>query len=512
MGRRDLRRPRRRHERRGQRAVRSVEMPAAMAGWAKSAAARRMGGATLRCGGRAGSRRTSRHADRRAPSLSWRRSSARRPLAQLGRHPDRLGPRAARSGPPRPRAITTLRLESPVRAFARLRRRRTGHGGTVIPAGDRVLVMCRREPRRRRYPDPDQFDVTREARTTSAAIPRRCCAGGPHLAELEMQSLLRAAVAWDGSVRDPIRVQQRVLRGYRRFRVSFRSEPRRPAELSSRLCAGKGRAPAGSRATTPGISRAAADRTARPRGRLRTASSSGSRRGEGTAAGVDTATDVAYWFFTPLVTRKRRRSRSGIALVAVALPTASPSTDRISKRSSRRAADSPRGRAWRDDRIPAPCGSDRVRDAPLAWPSLAAPGVANRRGEAGSRRCPRPSGERCARPRRAGRPARAGRLRSADARRRRADPLLGSSCTRTCRGASVRSASRSRAQLFHRWHPRRRGARAERNWSASFLDVFGTFHMPRGRQPMVFGIPDGDVPAGIWRQLWYPFARRPRTA
>lgn len=67
---------------------------------------------------------------------------------------------------------------------------------------------------------------------------------------------------------------------------------------------------------------------------------------------------------------------------------------------------------------------------------------------------------------------------------------------------------------FHRWHHAAEEEGLERNFAGlfPFIDVaFGTFHMPHGRQPTVFGIPNGDVPAGIWRQLWYPFARRPRT-
>ena len=68
---------------------------------------------------------------------------------------------------------------------------------------------------------------------------------------------------------------------------------------------------------------------------------------------------------------------------------------------------------------------------------------------------------------------------------------------------------------FHRWHHAAEQDGLQRNFAGLFpiFDVvFGTFHMPRGHEPRVFGIPDGDVPLGIWRQLWYPLARRPYLA
>lgn len=65
---------------------------------------------------------------------------------------------------------------------------------------------------------------------------------------------------------------------------------------------------------------------------------------------------------------------------------------------------------------------------------------------------------------------------------------------------------------FHRWHHAAEEQGLERNFAGLFpvFDLlFGTFHMPRDRQARAFGIPDGDVPSGLWRQLWYPFRRTP---
>jgi len=64
---------------------------------------------------------------------------------------------------------------------------------------------------------------------------------------------------------------------------------------------------------------------------------------------------------------------------------------------------------------------------------------------------------------------------------------------------------------FHRWHHAAEDVGLNRNFAGLFpaFDLlFGTFHMPQGRSPERFGIPDGDVPEGIAAQLVYPFRRR----
>ena len=63
---------------------------------------------------------------------------------------------------------------------------------------------------------------------------------------------------------------------------------------------------------------------------------------------------------------------------------------------------------------------------------------------------------------------------------------------------------------FHRWHHSCAEEGQDKNF-AGFLPVwdlmFGTFHMPKGRQPAVFGVAD-PVPRGLLGQLIYPFRRR----
>jgi sterol desaturase/sphingolipid hydroxylase (fatty acid hydroxylase superfamily) len=69
--------------------------------------------------------------------------------------------------------------------------------------------------------------------------------------------------------------------------------------------------------------------------------------------------------------------------------------------------------------------------------------------------------------------------------------------------------------LFHRWHHATEDDGLNRNFAGMFpfIDVaFGTFHMPRDRQPARFGIPGGDVPPGFWGQVAYPFRRTRRLA
>lgn len=66
---------------------------------------------------------------------------------------------------------------------------------------------------------------------------------------------------------------------------------------------------------------------------------------------------------------------------------------------------------------------------------------------------------------------------------------------------------------FHRWHHSCEAEGQDKNF-AGFLPVwdlmFGTFHMPEGRRPELFGVAD-PVPGGLLGQLIYPFRRRPRS-
>jgi cytochrome P450 len=160
-----------------------------------------------------------------APSLDTTILGTGQLLFQLGRHAAQWD--LIRANPDLiPRAVDeTLRLDAPVRAFTRLAAADYDCDGTTIPAGDRVLVLYASANRdERHFPDPDRFDVTRDAKDHVGfghGVHR--CAGG-YVAELEMQSLLRAMAARVRHIEvgEPVPALNNVLRGYRSFRASFR--------------------------------------------------------------------------------------------------------------------------------------------------------------------------------------------------------------------------------------------------------------------------------------------------
>jgi len=160
-----------------------------------------------------------------APSLDTTILGAGHLLHLLGRHPEQY--ERVRSDPALiPAAVhEALRLGSPVRAFTRFAATDYVAGDVVIPKGDRVLVLFASANRdERRYAAPDRFDATRDARDHVAfghGVHR--CAGG-HLAQLELESLLRAVVARVrrievGGARPLL---SNVLHGHAGFPASFR--------------------------------------------------------------------------------------------------------------------------------------------------------------------------------------------------------------------------------------------------------------------------------------------------
>jgi sterol desaturase/sphingolipid hydroxylase (fatty acid hydroxylase superfamily) len=67
---------------------------------------------------------------------------------------------------------------------------------------------------------------------------------------------------------------------------------------------------------------------------------------------------------------------------------------------------------------------------------------------------------------------------------------------------------------FHRWHHTSAEEGQDKNFAGFFplWDLlFGTFHMPKGRQPEHFGV-DDPVPNGLIGQLIYPFRRSSSSA
>ncbi len=66
--------------------------------------------------------------------------------------------------------------------------------------------------------------------------------------------------------------------------------------------------------------------------------------------------------------------------------------------------------------------------------------------------------------------------------------------------------------VYHRWHHTYVSEGGNKNFAGffPFLDmIFGTFYMPTGRLPMVFGTEHDKVPNGFWGQIVYPFLKAP---
>jgi cytochrome P450 len=160
-----------------------------------------------------------------APSLDTTILGTGHLLYLLGAHPAQY--ELVRANPELiPAAVSeALRLGSPVRAFTRFAVKPYHADGVAIPEGERVLILYGAANRdERHYAEPDRFDVKREARDHLAfghGVHR--CAGG-HLAQLELESLLRAVVARVRHIEvgEPRMLMSNMLHGYESFHVSFR--------------------------------------------------------------------------------------------------------------------------------------------------------------------------------------------------------------------------------------------------------------------------------------------------
>ena len=146
-------------------------------------------------------------------------------LYLLGAHPDQYA--RVRAHPELiPAAVhEVLRFESPVRAFTRWAAAPYESGEASIPAGERVLVLYGSANRdERHYDDPDRFDVTRDPRDHLAYGNGAHRCAGAHLAQLEIEALLRALVARVRRIEvgEPQVLMSNMLRGLRSFAASFR--------------------------------------------------------------------------------------------------------------------------------------------------------------------------------------------------------------------------------------------------------------------------------------------------
>lgn len=113
-------------------------------------------------------------------------------LELFGAHPDQWDQLRARPERLSFAIDETLRLESPIRAFSRVLTRDYELEGVPMKAGDRALMLYASANRdERHYPDPDRFDIMRDARDHVAfGYGTHMCAGR-HLGKLEIATVLR---------------------------------------------------------------------------------------------------------------------------------------------------------------------------------------------------------------------------------------------------------------------------------------------------------------------------------
>jgi len=133
-----------------------------------------------------------------------------------------------------------VRHSSVIRWFARVARADYAVDDSVIPQGARVMVMYAAANRdERQYPDPDRFDVTRDARAHLAwgNGPHMCA--GMHLARLEMEVMLEALVETCDTLEcgEPEPVMNRTLFGFRdmTFELRGNARKRQPVEGAAGL-------------------------------------------------------------------------------------------------------------------------------------------------------------------------------------------------------------------------------------------------------------------------------------
>ena len=158
------------------------------------------------------------------PSLDTTINATTNALWLFARNPDQWD--AVRADPSLiPNAVNeALRVESPVQFFSRYVTADARVGHELVPAGSRVLLMYGSANRdERRWPDPERFDVRRDAKEQLAfGHGAHVCLGMP-LARLEIESLLAALVprVRRFEVGEPERELNNTLRGFARLPLTI---------------------------------------------------------------------------------------------------------------------------------------------------------------------------------------------------------------------------------------------------------------------------------------------------
>jgi cytochrome P450 len=115
---------------------------------------------------------------------------------------------------------------SVLRWFSRIAATDFAVDGSTIPGGARVMLIYASANRdERKFADPDDFDITRDARDQlSWGVGVHMC-GGMHLAKMEMEVLLEALIEHCDSITagDPELISNRGLYGFSRLPMELRS-------------------------------------------------------------------------------------------------------------------------------------------------------------------------------------------------------------------------------------------------------------------------------------------------
>jgi len=117
-----------------------------------------------------------------------------------------------------------LRIETPIRAFARSVTQDHEIDGVRLPAGSRAVIIYASANRDAdKYADPDRFDIRRDASDHLAFGAGSHVCAGMFLAKLEMQVMFKAMAARVKSIKvaDRKRVPHNTLRGLSRLETSF---------------------------------------------------------------------------------------------------------------------------------------------------------------------------------------------------------------------------------------------------------------------------------------------------
>jgi cytochrome P450 len=157
-------------------------------------------------------------------------------LHDLAAHPDQWAKLRVDPGKIPAAVLEGVRRNAVIRWFSRVAAEDYETDEVRIPKGARVMLLygCANRDERR-YPDPDRFDIDRDARDQLCWGAGAHLCAGMHLARLEMEVMLEALVEADVSlaVGEPKMGANRGLFGYERLPLRIDPAAGRPPKPSA---------------------------------------------------------------------------------------------------------------------------------------------------------------------------------------------------------------------------------------------------------------------------------------